>query len=641
MSVLSSGLQDGVNVREPSLTLPKGEQMLDQLPDDKHSALLDFLTSRLKSGNQDRTSRLLRYSRIDKLISTWQKLSKEDAQRAAIEDNTGKQQAIPMNIPILAAHLEDSVSFFAEIFAPQGRDFYVLAPRDLSEPAKELAKKMNRDTKSRKYYKAICGCMRSLLKYNLGGLSVRYEEGSGVGQLAEGGNRIEAIDMYNYLYDPSIQELDRIPTEAEWAARISQKNRSWFLRRGLRKELARIDRLFDEARKKNVEMNQATFFKYAPSFVGLSEDGEDDRSGSRNAQGVDWESYGASLSTDTTVPIQGFELIEMYCWLSPEEFGLDVSAGEQAAGDDSQGLDKHGNSYSLWRFLIADTSQIVLAEKVSAETESEEIPHYFAFYTQDDMKGSQRSNMEMMRPFQRLISFLFNIIVAGARKNIWGLKGYDPQMFDLTKIQQGDVAGNIPSKVPGRDVRSGLMTLDSSSGTERVFEMLGAVREIMQSLYPAQALPAQIAGIDRAVKNQVSAVMQGVARRLHMTARLLDDDLLGPMRMQAYRNLAAFDSDGLDGLTEEEVGKILSSGMGQLNKEVLVADLRELIFALMQNPESAAQFDLPGLFTQLSRFMNSPVDLGEFVVQAAPPAGPTQADPAANGGEVAPGMMGV
>ena len=81
--------------------------------------------------------------------------------------------------------------------------------------------------------------------------------------------------------------------------------------------------------------------------------------------------------------------------------------------------------------------------------------------------------------------------------------------------------------------------------------------------------------------------------------------------------------------------------MGQLNKEVLVADLRELIFALMQNPESAAQFDLPGLFTQLSRFMNSPVDLGEFVVQAAPPAGPTQADPAANGGEVAPGMMGV
>ena len=389
-----------------------------------------------------------------------------------------------------------------------------------------------------------------------------------------------------------------------------------------------------------MEMNQATFFKYAPSFVGLSEDGEDDRSGDRHLQGVDWESYGASLASDKTVPIQGFELIEMYCWLSPEEFGLDVSAGEQTAEADSTGLDKDGNSYSLWRFLIADTSQIVLAEKVSSQSESEEIPHYFAFYTQDDMKGSQRSNMEMMRPFQRLISFLFNIIVAGARKNIWGLKGYDPQMFDLSTIQQGDVAGNIPSKVPGRDVRSGLMTLDSTTGTERVFEMLGAVREIMQSLYPSQALPAQIAGIDRAVKNQVSAVMQGVVRRLHMTARLLDDDLLGPMRMQAYRNLAAFDSDGLDGLTEEEVGKLLTGGMGQLNKEVLVADLRELIFALMQNPQSAAQFDLPGLFTQLSHFMNSPVDLGEFVTQAAPQAAPGPAGPEGGGAEVAPGVMG-
>src|SRR5690606_3596054 len=117
--------------------------------------------------------------------------------------------------------------------------------------------------------------------------------------------------------------------------------------------------------------------------------------------------YGASLGTDTYLDVAGFEIVEMYCWISPEQFGLE----NQATPSGLETLaDEDGNTYSLWRFLIGGSAQILLAERVDGE----EIPHYFAHMTQDDMRGAQRSQMEMIRPFQRFISFLFNIMVAGA-----------------------------------------------------------------------------------------------------------------------------------------------------------------------------------------------------------------------------------
>jgi len=246
--------------------------------------------------------------------------------------------------------------------------------------------------------------------------------------------------------------------------------------------------------------------------------------------------------------------------------------------------------------------------------------------TTDDTKEAQRSVMELIKPFQRFASFLMNVYVAGARKNIWGLKGYDPTMFDMSKVEPGDVAGTIPSKQPGRDVRTGMMTLDSTTGVEQTQAMIGVVMDLIQKLFPSQALPSQIAGIDRAVKNQVAAVMQGVARRLHMVCKCIDADIFNPMRLQSYRNLAINDADGLDGLDEETVASVLGSGIMQLNREQTAAEIKEIIYAILQNPEAATYFDLMSLMSYWSRMMDSPSDLGDFV-KAQPPAPTGQVGP--------------
>lgn len=611
MSVNSESYNSMVPPAE--IKLPEGGGILDSMSSEQHERLLEYLKKRLQEGAAKRPERLIRYSRIDRLISTWQKLNPDDSKREQEEDNTGRNQALPMNLPILAAHLDDTVAFYAEVFSSHSRDFYVVPATDQTEGAKNLARQMNQDTKARKYYKELCSGLRALAKYNMGGFAVRYEQGGGLGNLAEPGNRIEAIDMYNYVWDQSVTDASKISTEAEWAARITLKNKMWVQKGALKGTLQRVNRLLGQERTKNnyTENKKASFYRNPPSHVGLTIDGADSRTSSRTDQTVDWDSYGAGLVGDSGPEIKGYEVVEMYCWLNPAQFDLTTESSAPA------------DQYSLWKFIIIDGCEVCAANQVESLPQTEpEIPHYLGFMTVDDMKEAQRSAMELLRPFQRFASFIMNVYVAGTRKNIWGIKGFDPAMFDISKIQQGDVAGWLMSKIEGRDVRTGLMTLDSSTGVEKVPEMMNFVMGMIQQLFPSQALPNQIAGIDRAVKNQVAAVLQGVQRRLHMVCRIIDTDIMAPMRLQCYRNLAMNGSQAeFTGLTEETVAKILGSGLNQLNREVVASEIKEIIYAVLQNPESASVFDLIKLFTYWSQLMDSPSDLGDFVKQQAPGTG--------------------
>jgi hypothetical protein len=164
--------------------------------------------------------------------------------------------------------------------------------------------------------------------------------------------------------------------------------------------------------------------------------------------------------------------------------------------------------------------------------------------------------------------------------------------------------------------------------------------EFMKQFFPNQSLPAQIAGMDRAVSSQVSAVLQGAMRKMHMLGRLVDSDVMLPSRQAQYRNIARFDPDkaAFASITEEDVAALLSSGIGQINRQAAAEQVREVIFALIQNPDSSARFDLPGLFAYWSVLLDTGTNLGAFVLpQQAAAAPPAQGDSGAAGG-VQPGV---
>lgn len=601
---------------------------LVELEEESHEKLLEYLMVRLNSANSIRTSRIQRYAKIDQMVAGWQKLSKEDSVRSTREEMTGQAQALPINLTVTKSHVDDAVAFFTEVFAPLGGNFFANpGKKEQTATVQKLTKKMDQDMKSNGYYDSVVSTMTSLSKYNVGGFHISWTDDSSNGKSV--GNVCKSIDQYNFLYDTTIKDVSKLHTDGEYSAIIEEKNRLWIIREAKARGLMNLEKVLEhlpEDKKSNSFLpNKARFYKHPPSQTRMSETGSDSKSGMSD-DNVDWEGFGLGLAEDKMATIQGHEIVTMYCWIIPSQFDI-----EQMESEGNE------NDLQLWQFQICDSKAIIFAAPIENAIE---LPTVLGRLDKDEMGEAARTMAENVIPFQRIISFLLNTAIEGIRSDIWGIKGYDPNMFDISNVQNGETSGWLKSKKPGADVRAGMIKLDSGSGTEKNFEHAARVMELMRSMYPAQAMPTQIAGMDRAVSSQVAAVMQGAMRKMHMLVRRLDSILMFAVRMSMYRNIVQRDPEKQDfsSLKAEEIAEILSGGLGQVNREAAAEQLRSLIFALIQNPDGNQGVDVRGLFTLWSVLMNLGTDLGEFIQQVAaegmvppgidPATGqPTQGDP--------------
>ncbi len=604
---------------------------------DQHDALLRYLMTRLESDKTNRSARLARMARIDKSVSTWQKLSPGDSQRAAKTETTGKATAININLPLTQTHLDDLVSFYAGIYSPASGAFYQIPKVKQEAVGQRLVDKLNTDAETTRYYSALIRALRSLVKYNLGGLDLAFGDEQLLNEDLDvkGKNHGIAINMYNFLWDPLIDDPSKIRTEAEWSATVAIHNRMWLIRRERSGLFAGVDRVVTEHDSNG---KRAVFYRNPPSQAGVTAG-----DASTGADDIDWASYGQALGSDDQPGTVGYEVVKMYCWLNPRQFKLGT-VESRAAARESNLVD----TYELWKFFIADGKVILHASPVQAAAGDDsvdlpiEIPHYVAQQTLDEMGTEQRSTAELMHPFQTYASFLLNSDVAATRSNIYGLQVYDSSVVDISKIPEGDTVARIPSKQPGRDVRTALMQVNGMLDTGKTTEKLQNIMSLAKEFFPSQALPSQIAGIDRAVTNQVSAVMQGISRRLHTTVQTMDNDLFGPFAQACYRNIVRSKAVELNGLSDEDARAILSSGLAQLNREMMETAFRQILFAIMQNPEANQIYDLGSLLTHWGSLLNMSVDIGDFVRPPQPQqAGGPNAEGATTGqaipGNAAPG----
>lgn len=620
-------------LKYPNITLPKdvvAACFVDPDPvarSEDHEDLLEYLTSRLDAGAQDRIVRATRFAKVDKIVSTWQMLSQMDSARKEKQENTGQAQAISVNLPLAQSHLDDMVAFFAGVYSPSNGSFFQ-TPQDSAqaEAGSKLVDKLNTDARFGAYYSHLTKTMRALLKYNIGGFHHTWavDDLEADSNAAEGRNLAESIDMYNVFWDPSVKDPSRVSKDAEWAAISTVENRRWFVMREKRGFFQGCGDFIAGEGDATPNGVTAKYFRYPPRDAGVS---AEDTTSTRAAS-VNWESYGATLGGEAAELVEGFEVVKMYCWLNPSDFGLGY-----------EGLEYTEDDYFLWRFWLADGKKIIRGEPVNIESDdpSEQdklsIPLYMGYLNLDDMGDAQRSVAELLVPFQTFASFLMNSHVAGTRGKTYGVRGYDPTMFDLSKIDEGSTAVWLESKTPGRDVRSGLMKLDANTETSDTMRDLQGLMALVREFFPSQALPSQIAGMDRATTNQVSSVLQGVSRRLHMLVRIMDDSILSPMLFGMYQHLVNFGKQG-SGLNDADARKILGSGLEQLNREIAEQAFRQLFFAILQNPQSAQAFDVQAMMNFWGSLLNTNVRFGTFVRQQVPAAAdaqgapvPAQADP--------------
>ena len=579
-----------------------------------HDDLLSYLLSRLES-DTERPVRLQRLASMDKVISTWQRLTAEDSARKRKQESTGKAQAIAMNLPVTQSHVDDMAAFFAEVFSPHAGSFFLAPNQQVPPEMQKIVDRLNDDAASCDLFSSISGAMRSFLKYNIGGFHNQWTPAAGdeaATESPDGLNTTASLDMYNLLWDPAITDPKKIRTDAEWAAIVETANRRALVQgeqRGLYAGVGAV--LIQDETQLNSSYTQAQYYRFPPTNAGIAN--KDDLSGPQ----IDWGAYGKSLGSERVELKNAYEVINMYCWLNSADFGL--TYGQQQFTEDG---------YYLWRFRILNGERIISAVPVNKQSDTLVdqgkivIPIYAGYLQQDDMLGATRSIAELLGPFQSFMSFLLNAHVQGARGSIWGIKGYDPQMFDVDAIDNSDgTAAWIASKMPGRDVRTGLTEIKGTYDAGKTMDQVGSMMNLMQNFFPAQALPNQVAGLDRAIESQVAALLQGVNRRLHLLVRLLDGAVFSPLRFDLYRNLVENGSVSGAGLTDRQVQATLGSGTEQLNREVAEAAVRQLLFAVLQNPTIVENYDVSALMSYWASLLKLPVDLSRFALQRQPAAG--------------------
>lgn len=593
-----------------------------------HDALLEYCRHRLIEGKQFRDSQIKRYAQIDKDIAGWIKQSDEDRKRDSLQRETGIPQATAVNLPINFIHLDDMMTYYAGTFAPTQGMFYHTGKPDEIGPANQIVSLMNNHAIYGGYYRQTLAAIFTILKYNVGGFYGTWatDFGPRLETLADGktvanvepiwsGNKLESLDMYNTFWDPSVNPT-QVYKDAEWAGKTYMRSHYWLANKAQRGVYFNCD----EALRTSSGVPTSVYYRHPPTEAKMNR--------VQDANGADWISI--LSESPEYARVSGFEITEICIRLNPVDFGL-VEPKDKVAR----------SRYELWKITILNDMYVIGVDYLN--NVHDHIPYYFGFANDDIMGTSQKAVSEMIQPLQNFASSLLNSHIKSTRKNLFGTTYYDPAMFDMSKIPEGEVNARVPMKAQarGKDIRTGIYRDNQILDTKQTLTDLGDIIGIIDQFFPTQSLPSQIASIDRAVDSQVAAVQQGANRRQHKSARLLDDSLMRPMRTDFYYNIIQYQTDGetisdfygketavnLGELRKTDLPFVIGMGIKALDRQATAQSLQQIIFALIQNPQAAQSFDLPGLINYWSSMIDMDIDMTQF--KLAPPE--AQQPPAPDG----------
>lgn len=585
-----------------------------------HKGLLEYIQERLLVGKDYRDQELDRLVAIDKHVAGWIRRKGEDAERQKKESETGEPQALLNHLPITFIHLDDMMTYFLETFAPNRGMFFSTGKPDDLKAANPIITVFNNNAIYTGYYRQTCRAVYNILKYNVGGFRCNWNVDQGP-RLTQGqngeqvlsaaeiwkGNRTTALDNYNTFIDPSVEIMD-LYCKGEFAATAWMESRHNLVDKAAKGVYFNIETALNNGEH---GVSTATYYRSPPAEARL--DVDDSVAGKTNWVNV--------LSmTEGYQRVTGFELVEIFIKLNPYQMNL---VPRNAANKIAR------NRLEVWRITILNDKYIIDAEYQN--NMHGYLPFFFGVLNDDLMGRGAKSVAEVLKPMSSFASFLMNTHIAATRKNIWGLTVYDASIVDLSQIPQGEVSARVAAKpmAAGKNIRDSIYEHQGQLDTKQTMGDLNGVFDIINNFYPTQSLPSQIAGIDRAVDSQVAAVQQGSNRRMHKSAKLLDDTLFRPLRFCMYYNVIQFMSDGdevgdfygqpvkidLAKLREADLPFIIGQGLKMLDRKMIAGELQNIIFALIQNPAAAARFDLPALINYWADMVDMDIDLTQFQLQ--------------------------
>jgi hypothetical protein len=587
-----------------------------------HGKLLQFLRQRLMAGVDVRDTDLERLVRMDKKVAGWLALTKEDQIRQQTQDRSGDPLMMKMNLPLAWVHIDDIMTYFAQTFAPNRGMFYHTANPNDTDEAAQIVVKMNNDAIWSGAYREILLGLFSLLKYNKGGWWLNWSKEMGPTlvqsdsekdpevemQIRWQGNRMEGVDNYNTFYDPSVP-IHRVHIDGEFVARADVRSRYWLQNKAAAGQFFNCEEALDKDCSNGVTFK---YYRNPPQEAQFN-------TNSNASGGTDW----VSILRETSGYIQanGYELVTIYVRLNPTEFGLIPGPTAARAAR---------NRYEVWRFTILNDETIIDATYMN--NIHGYLPCFLGTMNDDIMGAATKSVGEILTPLQDFASFLVNVHVEGARKNLYGTTFYDPTMVDYDSVPQGQVAARIKVRPAayGKDIRTYIFHDNATQDTNQTMQDLESIMGLINQFFPTQSLPSQIASIDRAVDSQVAAVQQGANRRQQKAARQIDDSIFRNVRFAMYYNIIQYAPDQEE-ITDVFTGKqvtldvsklrqsnlpfIIGQGLKAIDRMAAAGMLQQIIFAMIQAPQVAQGIDLLGLIDYWTSMIDVDIDMKQFRLQ--------------------------
>jgi len=618
------------NVEYKKMNLPK-PQVHPKHPlrnEASEDALVQYIIPRLQAAAAVRSARLPRMEDVDRTVSTWIKALDDDLTRLTLERRTGEPQARKSVLPLIFTHLDDLLSYYLQVFAPNRGMFYTMGDSAELEATDDLAKFMNSQALSAGYYRQFAAAIWALLKYNtMGGLLMAwdvdkgydYQQYNGTLQKTEitnwQGNRCWALDPYNTLIDPTVDPVE-LHCKGEFGARIMKLSPFEIRRRAAAGQYFNVDDIGTP--DESFEYGE-TFWVAPPcEYFATPPIG-----GATNWAAMITGMPNSQLDSMTR------EITEVLIWVNPIDFNLVPNTPETRASR---------NSNELWRISLLNNECVIEASFMN--NIHGHLPMYFGVIHDDASPMNQKSIAELIEPLQQQASFSMNVHVEGKRSNLYGTTFYDPQRIDYDKVKKGEIAARIPIKPSGygQDIRTMVFHDSHQVDTGQTMQDVANVMDLVKQFFPGQALPSQIASIDRAIGSQVAAVQQGSNQRNQKGARLVDETLFCPLRIDMYKNIIQFfdgqpitDYDGstiklnVGGMKSNDSQYVIGMGLKTLDRNFAASKMQEITFALIQAPQAAQQVPLLPIIDMWTRMIDIDLNLKQFMPPPAEAgAGPGQ-----------------
>lgn len=402
-----------------------------------------------------RQSRRSRYETIDKAYQREEDETKEQ-QRAKAANRAGDPSRFQnVTIPIVATHVETSVTYQTSVFLTGTPLFGAVAAPEFIDEALQLESIIDEQAIRGGWTAHLIKFFRDCAKYNFGPLEVTWkQEVTSVletdltfsateakpKEVIWSGNALKRLDPYNVFVDSRVEpHMVHIEGEfvgyTEFVSRIKLKQ---FIAALPNTITMNATKAFESGTTGGAGTDSSDMGYYVPSInpeISIND---------TLSAGTNWLAWaGLSVLRKDIQYKDNYELTTLYCRILPSEFDLAIP---------------NRNVVQIWKLIFVNHSVIIYAER---QTNAHNLLPILIGQPHSDGLGYQTKSLAAnAHPFQSLSTSFMSSIIASRRRAISDRVLYDPSRISSAHINSPNPSAKIPVRPSafGGDIQKAVYT---------------------------------------------------------------------------------------------------------------------------------------------------------------------------------------